>query len=96
VVESQNVAAALVDHARTAPVPPRQRGIEVSAELEAVLLRALAKTPDERFASAAEFRGALRATPEWGRWSPEHARRWWAAELPELIEAATRPILPAA
>ena len=43
--------------------PPRPRAIapdaQISRELEAIILRALAKLPEERFASAAELRSAL-------------------------------------
>jgi serine/threonine-protein kinase len=46
-------------HIEHAPPPPRRFAPEIPPELEAPLLRALAKDPDERFASAAEFRGEL-------------------------------------
>jgi serine/threonine-protein kinase len=46
-------------HIEHAPPPPRRFAPEIPSELEAPLLRALAKDPDERFASAAEFRGEL-------------------------------------
>ncbi|MGH3086731.1 MAG: protein kinase domain-containing protein, partial [Rubrobacteraceae bacterium] len=41
-----------------APVPPRERGADVSEEFEAVILACLAKDPDDR-PSAAELRDAL-------------------------------------
>ncbi len=40
---------------------------ELSEEIEAVLLKAMAKAPDERFQSALEFAEALDATPEASR-----------------------------
>lgn len=43
------------------PPSPRELGTAVSAELEAVLLRALAKAPEERFASIHALREALSA-----------------------------------
>jgi serine/threonine-protein kinase len=43
------------------PVPFARRRVPVWPELEAVLRRALAKAPEARFASCAEFAGALRA-----------------------------------
>jgi serine/threonine-protein kinase len=49
-----------------APSPLRQLGVEAPREIEAALMKALAKDPDDRYASAeafaAEFREAARAT----------------------------------
>lgn len=41
------------------PIPPRRIRSDISRDLEAVILRALARHPDQRFASAAQFRAAL-------------------------------------
>jgi len=46
-------------HASTPPPAPRTINPAVSAELEQVILRALAKDPADRFQSAAEFKQAL-------------------------------------
>jgi hypothetical protein len=48
-------------HVGTPPPAPRELNPAVSAELEQVILRALAKDPSERFQTAAEFRQALAA-----------------------------------
>lgn len=48
-------------HAEQAPPPPRQRARELPAALEAIILRALAKRPGDRFAHAQDFRAALQA-----------------------------------
>ena len=42
------------------PLPPRQVRADIPPELEAVLLKALAKDPNDRYPSAAEFAAALR------------------------------------
>jgi hypothetical protein len=59
-----------------APPPPRSRNPELSAALEAVCLKALAKRPQDRYGSAAALADDLRAFLE-GR--PVVARRlnWW-------------------
>ncbi|HEV2777589.1 MAG TPA: protein kinase, partial [Solirubrobacteraceae bacterium] len=44
-----------------APVPPREHNPHITPELEAVVLRALAKEPRDRFADADEFIAALDA-----------------------------------
>jgi serine/threonine protein kinase len=51
-------------HVFTAPSPPRSLNPSLSVEIEAMLLKALAKKKEERFQSAEEFLQALSATPE--------------------------------
>lgn len=58
--------AVLAAHLNDQPPPMRMIApdLSISAELEAVIMRALAKKPDERFQSMAEMAQALLATPE--------------------------------
>ncbi|MDX2153441.1 MAG: protein kinase [Bryobacteraceae bacterium] len=58
--QSQTEYELLVAHVQTPPPPPRSLGVGLPADVEEVLLRALEKDPDWRYASAAEFAGALR------------------------------------
>jgi beta-lactam-binding protein with PASTA domain/predicted Ser/Thr protein kinase len=51
--------AVAYQHVREDPVPPSERYDGVSAELDAVVLKALAKNPDNRYQTAAEMRGDL-------------------------------------
>jgi eukaryotic-like serine/threonine-protein kinase len=46
-------------HVREDPTPPRQLNPDVSPALEAVVLKAMAKNPDERYQTAVEFRQDL-------------------------------------
>ena len=46
-------------HVREDPVPPSQKHGGISPELDAVVLKALAKNPDNRYQSAAEMRADL-------------------------------------
>jgi serine/threonine-protein kinase len=66
----------LEKHMNEPPVPPRVSAPvrNISEALEAVILRALAKDPNQRFADAAEFVAALDATPE-GRSAPSRRMR---------------------
>ncbi len=52
------------DHLQTLPPPPRAVGAQISTELEAAILKALAKDPKGRWASAEEFSAALAKVPE--------------------------------
>src|SRR6266516_1706399 len=55
--------ATLMQHAYEAPVPPRELNPALPEELEAVVLRALAKDPADRYQNAEEMRAALQALP---------------------------------
>lgn len=65
------------------PTPPSKLNPDVSPELEAVILRALAKNPDNRYASATEMREDL-----------ERARRGLPVEAPAVLpESASTQVL---
>jgi beta-lactam-binding protein with PASTA domain/predicted Ser/Thr protein kinase len=51
--------AVAYQHVREDPVPPSQKYEGISPELDAVVLKALAKNPDNRYQSAAEMRDDL-------------------------------------
>src|SRR5690348_6212440 len=51
--------AVAYQHVREDPVPPSQRHDAIAPELDAVVLKALAKNPDNRYQSAAEMRADL-------------------------------------
>ncbi len=51
--------AVAYQHVREDPVPPSERHLGIPAELDAVVLKALAKNPDNRYQSAAEMRADL-------------------------------------
>ncbi len=66
-------------HVQESPEPPSRLNPDVSPELEAVVMRALAKGPANRYRSAEEFRQDL-----------ERARRGQPVEAPPLLPAAER------
>jgi len=51
--------AVAYQHVREDPIPPSQKRDGISAELDAVVLKALTKNPDNRYQSAAEMRADL-------------------------------------
>ncbi len=80
-------------HLHTEPLPPGQRvdrtGTQpVPADLEALILRCLAKAPSARPESARALRAELAALADAGRWSEEDARAWWSEHWPGLRIAA--------
>lgn len=78
-------------HVKTAPQPPSQRvGLPIAADLEAVLLKGLAKKPIDRFLTASDFADALGACAAAGQWTTAQADAWWTAHRAGLT--ATQPI----
>jgi hypothetical protein len=67
-------------HVRTAPEPPSQRlGREVSAGLEGLILRCLAKEPADRPAGTRALADELERLEVAGTWTRIDAEEWWAA-----------------
>jgi len=77
--DARSAAELIGHHLHTAPVPPRARRADVPEDLEAVLLRCLAKDPGGRPGSARALRADLRACGDAGRWGEEEAAAWWQA-----------------
>jgi hypothetical protein len=77
VFEASSVMEVCAQHLHAEPERPSARlGEPLPRELEDILLRCLAKKPEERFATAGQLRDALLASsvPPWG---PALASAWW-------------------
>jgi serine/threonine-protein kinase len=59
-------------------VPPSQLRPEVEGDLERVVLRCLAKAPEDRFPSAEDLGAALAACTAAAQWDLRKAASWWA------------------
>jgi eukaryotic-like serine/threonine-protein kinase len=68
---------AIVAHSRDLVVPPSQIRDQVPADLEAVVLRCLAKDPTERFPDAESLEIALGRCLCASSWNKALARQWW-------------------
>jgi serine/threonine-protein kinase len=80
------------DHMNTPPPPPRSFAPAISAELEAVILRALEKKPEVRHASADELLAALAGCPEAGGAArPAEVSAPAPARRPAALPAWLRP-----
>jgi hypothetical protein len=78
VFTAKSVVDLLMHHVNTAPEPPSSRlGKFISADLEAILLRCLAKHRDERPATAHELASALAGCTAAGEWTESDAAAWW-------------------
>lgn len=76
-----NAVQLMIAHAKEQVVPPSQIQPGVPADLEAVVLRCLAKNPDDRYADARELAAALSACACAADWDAEKARDWWLEQM---------------
>jgi eukaryotic-like serine/threonine-protein kinase len=72
-------------HIYSAPTPLRGRvSTALADDLEGVVMRLLAKSPDERFSSARGLREVLDTCDDAGLWRPADARAWWRWQETEI------------
>ena len=83
--EKSNPMALMIAHASETVIPPSQRHPGIPTDLEAVVMRCLAKSPTERYADARELAAALSACECASDWDELQAEQWWLtqAELKE-------------
>jgi eukaryotic-like serine/threonine-protein kinase len=75
--ERTNPLEVLIAHARDEVVPPSQLQPGVPADLERVVLRCLAKRPEDRFPDVDSLEQALAGCAAADRWTQADAARWW-------------------
>ena len=77
VFEGPNVIEIIRQHSDAVPVAPSARlGRPINPDLERVILRCLAKSPDDRPQNAEELENELQACGV-AAWKKEEAARWW-------------------
>jgi hypothetical protein len=75
--DQETPAAVMAAHASEPIRPPSQMGFGVPGDLEAVVLKCLAKAPADRFACAREVAVALGSCRCAADWDDARAERWW-------------------
>jgi hypothetical protein len=98
VFEADTPVKMMLKHIQEAPVAPSVISeLGVPPELDAVVLRLLAKKPDDRYADATELARALEVVPVRERWTTARAERWWNQHHPAPAPVMElRPPTPAA
>jgi eukaryotic-like serine/threonine-protein kinase len=91
--KGDNPLKVIFAHAHEPLTPPSQLRPEIPADLENVVLRCLAKGPDDRFQTVNELGAALAQCAAAADWSRQHAAEWWLANVGEKQAAA--PCQPA-
>jgi serine/threonine-protein kinase len=67
----------MIAHAHDAVVPPSQFQADVPTDLERVILRCLAKRPEDRFQDIDSLEQALADCAAADQWTQAQAARWW-------------------
>jgi serine/threonine-protein kinase len=79
--EGRSPFAVMMAHARDPVTPPRAVRPDVPADLERVVLRCLAKRPEDRYPTSTSLGEALAACAGAGEWGPHRAAAWWEVHL---------------
>jgi tRNA A-37 threonylcarbamoyl transferase component Bud32 len=80
--DDENVEALMAHQVQLQPPAPAERlGKQVSADLAQMLMRCLAKLPEQRPASAEELDQALGRCVSAGTWLPLDAEQWWRSNV---------------
>jgi serine/threonine-protein kinase len=69
----------ILAHAHDQVVPPSRHRVDLPHDLEQIVLRCLAKNPEDRFSSAMALRQSLAECVSAGRWTHGDAAKWWQA-----------------
>lgn len=77
VFQGDKVLKVLFAHANESPLALSELCPDIPADVEAIIMQCLAKTPDERFQTAEELEAALRSVASSTAWTQQEARDHW-------------------
>jgi serine/threonine-protein kinase len=75
--EGTSAARVMLAHVHGTVVPPSQLRSDIPDDLERVVLRCLAKRPDDRYPDAESLGSALASCSASSEWDSRRAERWW-------------------
>ncbi len=90
----ENPVAVAVKQVNEPPVPPRQINPQIPEALQAIILKAMAKRPEERYGSAEEMREDILRVAQGGE--PDYAAAGATTVLPVTAPVVPRPATGAA
>jgi serine/threonine-protein kinase len=93
--EGRSAFDVMIAHARDEVTPPSSIQADVPADLEQVILRCLAKDPDQRYQDVDSLDQALADCTAAQGWTQTDAERWWQDNEP-ASETASIPLRSAA
>ena len=83
-----NMMQVIVKHLQEAPrAPSTVLGRDLPADLQAVILRLLAKAPEDRYPDALALRAALDNCDDAKAWTEEAGHAWWSTNCPAPLPA---------
>jgi serine/threonine protein kinase len=85
---AENPLEVLISHARDVVPPPSQHASDLPADVEAILLKCLAKDPTQRYATSAALGEALAGCSVAEQWTRNDALHWWQAHR-ELVTSGS-------
>jgi serine/threonine-protein kinase len=86
--QGMNPTELMISHARDPVPPPSKLRADVPDDLEQIVLRCLAKKPDDRFADARALSAALGACSCAGEWGDAEAEAWWVEQASLQTQSA--------
>ena len=82
----------MIAHVRDEVVWPSRHRTDVPADLERVILRCLAKSPENRFQDIDSLEESLAECAAADRWTQWHAVSWWRENEPTIGTSREIPV----